>query len=110
MKKSPWWMTMVGLFLAATIVWAVPGFTQEQGGGSPKGSSLLHKSGLSSGPGSCDTGNTSNSTSQTSPSYKIGEKSQGQEKNQPSEKKNSLTPANPNTQPQTQTPGGTKVP
>jgi hypothetical protein len=98
MKKNTWLMTMVGLFLAATLVWAVPGFAQNQGWTCPKGNTP--GAGQMRGGGS---GNCPNYNAQTCPQYGQGKqaRSRGQGR-----WNNPQAPVNPNpqAQPQTQVP------
>ena len=67
MQKSTWLMTMVGLFLAATLVWAVPGFAQTQGWNCPRGNTPGTGQGRGGGPGYCQ-----NYNAQTCPQYGQG--------------------------------------
>jgi hypothetical protein len=110
MQKSTWLVMMVGLFLAAGLIWTVPGFAEEKGGKGSKDSNFSQGSGGSCGSGAFDTNKNMKSNSQSSAGFKMGGKSQSQVKNQPRGKTNSLTPAKHSSQPQTQTPGGTIVP
>jgi hypothetical protein len=105
MQKSTWLMTMVGLFLAAALIWAVPVFAQPQGG--PGGCGRGYNQGAGGlcggGPGYCAT----NNNSQTCPGYGngYGQQYRGRNRarwNNNSNNNNVQTPANP--QPQTQTP------
>ena len=97
MQKSTWLMTMVGLFLAAALIWAVPVFAQPYGGQCPRGYNQGGGPGYGGGRGYCATYNNT----QTCPGYGYGR--QYRNRNRVRWNNNNVqTPANP--QPQTQTP------
>jgi hypothetical protein len=105
MQKSTWLMTMVGLFLAAALIWAVPAFAQPQGGPGggmcPRGYNQGAGPGYGGGPGYCANYNNS----QTCPGYGYGNGRQGRNRNRARwNNNNAQTPVNPQPQPQTQTP------
>jgi hypothetical protein len=102
MQKNTWLMTMVGLFLAAALIWAVPVCAQPQGGMCPRGYNQGAGPGYGGGPGYCANYNNS----QTCPGYGYGYGNQGRGRNRARWNNQNQTPANPNpqTQPQTQTP------
>ena len=99
MQKSTWLMTMVGLFLAAALIWAVPAFAQPYGGqGGMCGRGYQSGGpGNGGGPGYCPNYNNS----QTCPGYGYGKQNRGRNRARWNNN-NAQTPANP--QPQTQTP------
>jgi hypothetical protein len=102
MQKSTWLMTMVGLFLAAALIWAVPVFAQPQngpGGACPRGYNQGAGPGYGGGPGYCATYNNN----QTCPGYGYGRQYRGRNRARWNNY-NAQTPANPQPQPQTQTP------
>jgi hypothetical protein len=103
MQKSTWLTTMVGLFLAAALIWAVPVFAQAQGGQSggmcPRGYNQGAGPGYGGGPGYCGA---YNNNSQTCPGYGYGYGRQGRARNRARVNNNAQTQANP--QPQTQNP------
>ena len=97
MQKSTLLVALVGLFLAVTLIWALPGYAQAQGGMCPRGYNQGAGPGSGGGPGYCP--NYSNS--QTCPQYGYGRKGRNRAQGNTPQ-----APANPNpqNQPQTQTP------
>jgi hypothetical protein len=96
MKKSTSLMTMAGLFLVLTLIWAVPGFAQAQGGGY-----CGRGYGQGGGPGYCGGGpgySANNNNSQTCPGYGNGYGRQGRNWNRRNRWNNSQTQPNPNSQ------------
>ena len=96
MLKSTWLLTMVGLFLAASLAWTVPGYAQTQRGTCPRGYTQGAGPGKGGGPGNCP-----NYNAQTCPLYGSGK----QARNRGRVRRNTpQAPANPNTQTPTPTP------
>jgi hypothetical protein len=106
MPKSTWPMALLGLFLAATLIWAIPAFAQLKSGRLLKS----HKQSLETGSGQDFGYSGTTNKSQDSQVNQFGWKSPGQVKNQGSPHNETFAPAKPNHQPQTQTPGGTTIP
>jgi hypothetical protein len=102
MQKSTWLMTMIGLFLAGALIWAVPVFAQAQGGPGggvcPRGYNQGAGPGYGGGPGYCQGYNG------TCPGYGSGYGKQYRGRNRARWNNNNQTQANPQPQPQTQTP------
>jgi hypothetical protein len=101
MQKSTWLMTMVGLFLSAALIWAVPAFAQAQGGQGgvcPRGYNQGAGPGWGGGPGNCP-----NYNAQTCPGYGYGYGKQTRGRNR-ARGNTQQAPANPNPQTQPQTP------
>ena len=98
MQKSTLLMTMAGLFLAITLIWAAPGFAQAQGGYCGRGY------GQGGGPGYCG-GNgpgygADYNNSQNCPGYGYGKQNRGRNR---ARWNNSQAQGNSNPQSQTQT-------
>jgi hypothetical protein len=109
MPKSTWLPPILGLFLAATLIWTVPVFAQLQKGG------LLNSnnqgSGTSSGGGFGSSSLIKKSPSSSEGSEDLfGSKTPDQEKNPAPAAQNIHTLSKPHDQPQSQTPGGTIIP
>jgi hypothetical protein len=103
MLRSTWLMTMVGLFLAAALIWAVPVFAQPQGGPGgmcPRGYNQGAGPGYGGGPGYCANYNNT----QNCPGYGYGYGKQYRGRNRARWNNNTQTPANPNPQTQPQNP------
>ena len=100
MLKSSALMVMAALFLALTLVWAVPSFAQAQGGPGtcPRGYGQGYGPGGGYGPGYC--------ANPQNPQYGPGY-CNGQGRGRRARWNNSQTQSNPNSQDQTQsqTPG-----
>ena len=98
MQKSTWLIVMAGLFLTFTLIWAVPGYAQAQGGQGgmcPRG--YNQGAGQGYGPGYC----AGNPNPQTGSQYGPGYCYQNRGKNR-ARWNNSQNQANPNYQNQTQ--------
>ncbi len=104
MPKNAWLMTM-GFFLAAALIWAIPVFGQSKEGS-------LRKSNIqSSETGSVGSSSNYGTIMKPKTSLDIRHDSGTQGKNKaPAKSSITLTPANPDTQPKSQTPGDTKTP
>jgi hypothetical protein len=102
-QKSSWLMAISVLFLAATLVWAVPVCAQLKSG------SLLksYNQGLGTGGALSLEGKTMKS--ETSPENQFGSKNPGQFKSRTRSNNTTHTPAPRDHQPQSQTPGGTVI-
>jgi hypothetical protein len=100
MQKSTWLLTMVGLFLTAALIWAMPVFAQPYGGqGGMCGRGYQGGGqGYGGGPGYCANYNNG----QNCPGYGYGKQYRGRNRARWNNNNNAQTPANP--QPQTQTP------
>jgi hypothetical protein len=108
MLKSTALLAMVGLFLAFTLIWTVPGFAQAQdgqGGMCPRGYGQGYGPGGGYGPGYC--ANPQNP--QYGPGYCNGQGRRNRARWN-NNLQNPQAPANPNPEPQSQTPGGGPAP
>ena len=108
MLKSTALLAMVGLFLAVTLIWTVPGFAQAQGGDYGRSYGQGYgPCGGGAGPGYCVNPQTG---SQYGTGYGPGYCYRNRGKNQARVNNNLQTPANPNPEPQSQIPGGGPAP
>jgi hypothetical protein len=105
MLKSTWLMAILGLFLAATLIWAFPVFAELQSGSFQKS----NKQGLgTSGGNGFGSGGTIKKTQESS-GDKFDWRTPGQGGKQAGSKKIIHTPEAPDHQPRSQTPGGTNI-
>jgi|YelNatPaOPRAMG01_1025707.scaffolds.fasta_scaffold00439_9 hypothetical protein len=106
MPKRAWLTAVSGLFLAAALVWSVPVVAQPQKGGLLDSNNQGVGSGM--GGGVAHSGLTKKSQS-ASGDQSVWKKPDQVERPSPANK-NSHTLTRTHSQPQSQTPGGTKIP
>jgi hypothetical protein len=101
-----WLMAILGLFLAATLIWAFPAFAQLQSGKLLKG----HKQGSGTGSSSDGFGYGSTITKSQDSLGTPSLKKPDQVSNPARSNNNTHTLEKQDHQPQSQTPGGTNIP
>jgi hypothetical protein len=106
MRKSAWLMTLSAVCLTVALVGAVSVGAESQDGKLLKGYSQGSGTGGSNSSGSGSLLNKA----QMSQEGRSDWKSQGQGKPRAPSHNSTLTPSQPSPQPQSQTPGGTKIP